>query len=445
MPEVETPLPSASVEPSAATATTDRVGSADSTERPSSRFWWYAAAVALALLALGLLGSLAQSPPAAGGQRLEIALSNGRFFAARPDGSAAGFRVTDDASVPFWTTYQRRDGLNALGLPVSRRFLAADRSIQQVFERGALSWDQVTGQVELRGHQRPLSTGGAASGGSSTSGPGTAEPTLASGDLVRLGAAYPDGAFRPEYPFEPASAVAARLGHVPIVVLDPGHGGVEIGSEHRLSGGRSVQEKHVNLEVARIAAGLLREAGYHVVLTRQTDEQVNVNRVDVVPDGKVDLRDDLQSRIDLANAAKADVLVSVHFNGHDNPRQSGTEVYYCEERPFSEKSLRLATLAQSYLVRAIRAGGYATLNRGVKKDSELPPPGSHLYLLGPSDDRILRPSEMPAVLVESLFVSHAAEADLLAQEWFLHELARGLATSVTEYFRLSPSTSLPAV
>ena len=68
-------------------------------------------------------------------------------------------------------------------------------------------------------------------------------------------------------------------------------------------------------------ADLLRAAGLNVVQSRTADAQVNATK-DLTGDGKIALADDLQARVDAANAAKADILVAVHFNGIDDPTQA---------------------------------------------------------------------------------------------------------------------------
>jgi N-acetylmuramoyl-L-alanine amidase len=80
--------------------------------------------------------------------------------------------------------------------------------------------------------------------------------------------------------------------------------------------------------VARRVAALLEAQGYRVVLTRTDDRPVNSENRDLTGDGWVDLADELQARIDLANNQNAAVFFSIHFNGHFDPTLAGPEVYY---------------------------------------------------------------------------------------------------------------------
>ncbi len=85
-----------------------------------------------------------------------------------------------------------------------------------------------------------------------------------------------------------------------------------------------LQEKDLTLEHSLMLAERLREQGYEVVLTRETDTEVNPSNEDVNGDGVVappegEARsselDELQARVNICNLAGADLLISVHYNG----------------------------------------------------------------------------------------------------------------------------------
>ena len=217
------------------------------------------------------------------------------------------------------------------------------------------------------------------------------------------------------------------------VAIDPGHGGTEPGATHTFKDGSRLYEKDVNLKVAMKLGDELHRLGYNVIMTRRSDIKVNGGR-DVDGDGKVILEDDLQARIDVANKAGADIFVAVHHNGIRSEDVRGTEVYYCDDRPFSASNKKLATLTDQAIVRTLREVGYNTLDRGAKTDARALGPGKHYYLLGPKSRLIVRPSEMPAIIGEAVFVSNDAEADLLRQDYFLSAIARGYVLAINRYF-----------
>ena len=238
----------------------------------------------------------------------------------------------------------------------------------------------------------------------------------------------------PATPPPPPSPAAPGKG---TVFVDAGHGGKEIGASFRFEDGRALVEKELNLKVAGRLAALLREAGLGVAVSRTVDAQVNGTR-DLTNDGKVNLTDDLQARIDAANAAKANLLISVHFNGIDDPSKKGTQTFYSEGRPFSAQNRLLAELVQASLVRNIRGAGYQTDDRGATNDSRVLGQNNHYYLLGPQSPTIRRPSAMPGIIGEPLFVTSSEDAQALRQEKVQEAVARGYFDAILAYFERHP-------
>ena len=90
-------------------------------------------------------------------------------------------------------------------------------------------------------------------------------------------------------------------------MIDPGHGGTEEGAK----GPGGLLEKDVVLALSRTVREVLTARGYRVVTTRDSDASVG-----------------FQDRTATANAAKADVFLSLHMNASRSPSAHGTEVYY---------------------------------------------------------------------------------------------------------------------
>jgi N-acetylmuramoyl-L-alanine amidase len=227
-------------------------------------------------------------------------------------------------------------------------------------------------------------------------------------------------------------------GH-PTVFVDPGHGGKELGASLPLGDGTTLLEKDFNLKVGTRLAQILRESDVRPILSRTTDASVNDSR-DLTGDGKVNLTDDLQARVDLANEARADLIVSVHFNGVVDSSKRGTQVFYADGRPFSDRSRMLAELTQANLVKALKDVGYETIDRHATPDSRLLGQSSHYYLLGPASSIIKRPSEMPGIIGEPLFVTNEQDANALRQERVLDAIARAYAEGIRVYFQRFPAS-----
>ena len=98
-----------------------------------------------------LIGDSAGQTPIAVAAAPDYDIPNGHFFTqTAPPGSesGAGFSITDDDGVPFWTVYQRDGGLLQLGFPLTRRFIR-DGFVTQVLQKAVLQWHPGTGRVEF--------------------------------------------------------------------------------------------------------------------------------------------------------------------------------------------------------------------------------------------------------------------------------------------------------
>jgi N-acetylmuramoyl-L-alanine amidase len=104
----------------------------------------------------------------------------------------------------------------------------------------------------------------------------------------------------------PASAVAGK-----VICIDPGHGGTEAGAVYHKRGRPgsrwTLYEKDINLDVAKALQGLLVRDGATVVMTREDDSSVSLER-----------------RVEICNAAAADITVSVHTNSTNSSRWDGS-------------------------------------------------------------------------------------------------------------------------
>ncbi len=246
-----------------------------------------------------------------------------------------------------------------------------------------------------------------------------------------------------------------------LVVIDPGHGGDEIGAA-----AFGIVEKDSNLEMGRRVERLLTQAGYRVLLTRH-DAGRAVGGVDGAgqPQGFSAQRRDLQARIDLANAAGASVFVSLHSNGLNDPSASGIETYYNAARPFSTYNRLLAQSIQSNVIAEMTRAGYRVHDRGTLDDACLRAFQGvcfPLFVLGPprvtTRDEVLRrggdpatlgfaagqdaiasrATQMPGALAELLFVSSTDDARLLADDGAREALARGVVLGISRFLAEQP-------
>jgi N-acetylmuramoyl-L-alanine amidase len=113
--------------------------------------------------------------------------------------------------------------------------------------------------------------------------------------------------FRPPSEGLWADRFSAEHMELDLIVVDPGHGGENFGS----IGPSGYTEKEFNLAVARKLKAALEIEGIDVMLTRNDDIYV-----------------DLETRTEVANSVGADLFISLHANGYGNPDANGFEVYF---------------------------------------------------------------------------------------------------------------------
>ncbi len=297
------------------------------------------------------------------------------------------------------------------------------------FQRGIMHYDKTTGTTQgllLGDYLKAIITG-------VNLPPDLAAQAKGSRFFLQYNPAAPNGLNRPGE--LPATNMAGAFGRDGLVVIDPGHGGSEIGAAHVFPDGTVLQEKSLTLKVALKVADILRAAGRQVQLTRTTDSQVNNPPRDVTGDGKIGLDDDLQARVDIANNSGAQLFLSIHFNGSGDPSQHGTEVYYNAKRPFSAKSEQFAQVVLDNILASTKAAGFNMNNRGVKKDELSVGTGNSLYLLGPTGDDHPRASQMVGALAEGAFLTNDQDASYLRQDKFIDALAQGYAQAIQQWFQ----------
>ena len=176
----------------------------------------------------------------------------------------------------------------------------------------------------------------------------------------------------------------------PLVVIDPGHGGMDEGCI-----GDGVLEKEVNLQLARLLADKLREMGIDAVLTREDDISLPT----------------LEERVRLAEDQGADIFVSIHQNACEEESANGIETWYCGDNADSRRLAQLVNMG--------------TLDKTGAKERGLME-SSELY--------VIRESSMPSCLIETGFLSNSKECEALSDPAYQEKVAAGIAWGIQYYF-----------
>jgi N-acetylmuramoyl-L-alanine amidase len=215
------------------------------------------------------------------------------------------------------------------------------------------------------------------------------------------------------------------------VVLDPGHGGKDPGAV----GPRGLTEKEVNLDIAKRLRRLLRTANIRTVLTRDRDVFVS-----------------LEERTAIANINNADLFISIHANASRHRRVSGVETYFLNATadehilkvaarenniPVAKmtllekilfdlgatdnatRSIPLANTVQASMVRSLSRRYGRVNNLGAK-------PGPFYVLVG---------AKMPAVLIESAFLSNPRDEKKLRNKAYRQRIAEAIFQGIRQYAR----------
>lgn len=214
------------------------------------------------------------------------------------------------------------------------------------------------------------------------------------------------------------------------IVIDPGHGGDDIG----VRGRSGTEEKQVTLDVARRLRILIEtQLGLRVVLTREDDRAVS-------PD----------QRAAMANNSKADLFLSLHLNAAPSPAIGGAEVFHLRLDREGETARRDA--AADAVALPVLGGGTRTLDvirwdlaqaRHVDSsatlarilESEL---RRARIALGPrpvqqAPLRVLTGANMPAALIEMGHLTNPSQERLVSSDEYQNRMARALFDAILRF------------
>lgn len=178
-----------------------------------------------------------------------------------------------------------------------------------------------------------------------------------------------------------------------LVLIDPGHGGSDVGAVGRDGGVDVLYEKDVNLAVSQYLYGYLSEAGAKLYMMRNDDSTVS-----------------LYDRPEIANNIGADLYVSVHSNSFGTDKPFGTTVLYYADGGGNTVGKTLARNIQSEIVATL-----GTHDRGLTN-------GSEMY--------VIRKTAMPSVIVEMAFISNPNDRQILADDNCRRLLAQSIARGI---------------
>ncbi|HSR11914.1 MAG TPA: N-acetylmuramoyl-L-alanine amidase [Thermodesulfobacteriota bacterium] len=236
---------------------------------------------------------------------------------------------------------------------------------------------------------------------------------------------------KPDPPQETPAPAPSRPKPIETICIDPGHGGEDLGAIGR----SKLQEKNVTLQISLKLKKLIESrTGLRVIMTRDKDSEVSLN-----------------TRASIANNQRAQMFISIHANSSFRKSAYGSETFFVSLQATDQESLELAqkenqntedpgeaikndelkmilwNMAQTEHIReSSKLAEYiqnelnellGTRNRGVKQ----------------APFRVLMRTAMPAVLIETAFISNASEERKLQNEEFLDKIAFAIYNGVSKF------------
>lgn len=175
-----------------------------------------------------------------------------------------------------------------------------------------------------------------------------------------------------------------------VVYIDVGHGGTDSGYKTK----DGVTEKDLDLQISKLVSSRLSSQGdVSVILSRNTDTNLSNSE-----------------RVEDSNKQNADIFISIHMTGNDDPTAQGVQTFY--RVGANDASDEFATLVQKSVV------AYVNLkDRGAI----------------PFTFDVLKDNNMPAILIQCGFLSNPEEEKKLIDPKFQKDLAEGIAQGILSF------------
>lgn len=188
-----------------------------------------------------------------------------------------------------------------------------------------------------------------------------------------------------------------------IVLIDPGHGGIDGGAVSK----NGTVEKHINLNICLQLKEKLEKKGYKVIMTREEDKGLYSEN------SRSKKMEDLNKRCEIKEKCNCDMFISIHLNKFPQSKYYGAQVWHSR----NTESKELADIVQKNLIEDLD-----------KENKRQPKDAKDMYKILRCNDTI------PSVIVECGFLSNEREEQLLKDEGYQEKIAKSIAKSVDEYF-----------
>lgn len=220
-----------------------------------------------------------------------------------------------------------------------------------------------------------------------------------------------------------------------VIVIDPGHGGIDSGALDR----RGVEEKKIVLSVARMLKKTLMATGrYHVLMTRNDDT--------FIP---------LRKRVEFARKNDGDLFISIHADTVTRSSVRGTTLYTLSEKASDAEAAALAQKEnRSDIIAGVDLGEQTDVVTDILIDLVLRETKNHSIFFAQTVVKtlrkitkvntkphrfagfaVLKAPDIPSVLIELGFLSNGQDARLLSSANWRRKFSRAIAKSIDVFFK----------
>lgn len=192
----------------------------------------------------------------------------------------------------------------------------------------------------------------------------------------------------------------------PVVILDPGHGGIDGGAE-----ANNLIEKDINLAIALNLRDFLSVQGFRVIMTREDDRSIHEEGLTQISRQK---RSDMYQRLKIIEDHPEAIFISVHQNKFEQSSSRGAQIFYSQNDPQSK------VLAQKL---------QDSFQQNLQPDNtrQIKPAENNLFLL--------YEAQIPAVMAECGFLSNPEEAHNLSTEQYQQQTAFTIYCGLMDYLQ----------
>ena len=191
-----------------------------------------------------------------------------------------------------------------------------------------------------------------------------------------------------------------------VIILDAGHGGFDGGAVAP----DGTVEKDINLKIALTLKDFLKQGGFEVIMTRESDVSTDDVETNKIATRK---KSDLKNRLGLMKDNPNAVFVSIHLNKFTTSAANGSQVFYSAERGESKV---LGDCIQKSIVQLLQ------------------PENTRVNKQATSSTYLLYNATVPAVLVECGFLSNSAELKRLKDDEYQKKMAFSIFCGIVSFF-----------